>query len=51
MDHLEIDPAKVPANRLLFRAKALKGSLIVRTELAQEIEQAGFKGTGTKKIA
>ena len=49
--HLEIDATKVPADRLLFRAKALKRSLILRTSLAQEIEQAGFKGTGSKKIA
>lgn len=37
-------------NRRLFRAKALKHSLLLRRELALEIEQAGFKGAGWKKI-
>lgn len=51
VDHLEIDASKVPADRLLFRAKALKRSLIVRSSLAREIEQAGFTGAGSKRIA
>ena len=51
VDHLELDASKVPASRLLFRAGALKRSVIVRRELMLEIEQAGFTGVGWKKIA
>jgi len=44
VEHLEIDPARVPADRRLFRAKGLKGKAFMPRAFAEEIEGAGFKG-------
>ncbi len=44
VEHLEIDPARVPADRRLFRVKSLKGKAIMTRDFAEEIEAAGFKG-------
>lgn len=48
--HLEIDAAKVPADRILFRAKAHNEETILRREFALAIAQAGFTGTGWIEI-
>jgi hypothetical protein len=50
VDHLEIDATKVAPSRLLFRAKAYPGAILLRREFALEIEAAGFKGAGWRAV-
>ena len=50
VDHLEFDEARVAPSRLLFRAKAYNGAILLRREFAREIEAAGFKGAGWREI-
>ncbi|HZE90448.1 MAG TPA: DUF1629 domain-containing protein [Rhizobacter sp.] len=50
-EHIEIDASKVPEGRLLFRPKTFPGILLLRRELALDIEKAGFTGIGWDEIA
>lgn len=49
-EHLVIDEAKVPADRLIFRPKAYNSVILLRRELAQDLVAAGFTGAGWKEI-
>ena len=48
--HLVIDPAKVPAARLIFRPKGYHGVLLIRRELVAELRAAGFSGAGGREL-
>lgn len=49
-EHVEIDEARVPAHRLIFRPKSFPGMLLLERELALDIEKAGFTGIGWDEI-
>lgn len=48
--HIELDPARVPDRRLIFRPRSFPGLLLVRRDLADEIEQLGFSGIRCRPI-
>ena len=50
VEHLEIDASRVPADRLLFRAKGLKSAVILRRDFALELEAAHFQGAAWDEI-
>lgn len=47
---LVLDPARVPADRPLFKAQGLTRAVFVHRELAQAITREGFSGVGWTEI-
>jgi hypothetical protein len=44
-EHIEIDPARVPQDRLLFRPRSFPNLILLRREFAESIVGQGFTGS------